>query len=60
MFPNICRDGGNPDIASLDMSFRDFVDRLRNAQTAIMPEFKEDRVSKQHAADILVFLQTLK
>ena len=52
-------DGGGPDIAGLSMSYRGFVHRLRNAQTQVMPEYSEERINDQDAADILAYLQTL-
>lgn len=50
-------DGKGPDIANLKMSYRSFVSRLRNSETAVMPEFSKDKISNQDAADILAFLQ---
>lgn len=53
-------DGGGPDIAGLDMSYRSFVRRLRNSETAVMPEFSKEKISDQDAADILSFLHSIK
>lgn len=52
--------GKGPKIAGIDMSYRSFVHRLRNAQTAIMPEYDENKISDQDAADILAYLKNLK
>ncbi len=52
-------DGDGPDIAALDMSYRSFVHRLRNAETAVMPEFSEEKINDQDAADILAYLQNI-
>jgi mono/diheme cytochrome c family protein len=52
-------DGKAPDISGLDMSFRQFLDRLRNTRTAIMPAYSKDKINDQDAADILAFLQGL-
>ncbi len=50
-------DGKGPKITGLNMSYRNFVKRLRHAETAIMPEFPEEKISDQDAADILAWLQ---
>ncbi len=52
-------DGGGPNIAGLDMSYRSFVHRLRNAETQIMPVFPKETISDQDAADMLAYLKTL-
>jgi mono/diheme cytochrome c family protein len=53
-------DGRGPDIAGLEMSFRGFTRRLRNTETAIMPEFNEDKINDQDASDILAFLKSIE
>ena len=53
-------DGGGPDIAGLDMSYRSFVHRLRNAETAVMPVYSKEKINDQDAADILAFLKSKK
>ena len=53
-------DGRGPNIANINMSYRSFVSRLRNAETAIMPEYSKEKISDQDAADILAFLKTVK
>jgi mono/diheme cytochrome c family protein len=53
-------DGNGPAIAALDMSYRAFVSRLRNAETAVMPVYSKEKISDQDAADILAYLQSLK
>ncbi len=53
-------DGGGPDIANIDMRYRSFVHRLRNAETAVMPEFSEEKISNEDAADILAYLQSIE
>ncbi len=53
-------DGNGPAIAGLDMSHRAFVSRLRNAETAVMPVYSEEKIDDQDAADILAFLQSLE
>lgn len=53
-------DGKGPNIAGLEMSYRDFVHRLRNAETAIMPAFAKETINDQDSADILAFLKSLE
>ncbi len=53
-------DGGGPDIANIDMSHRSFVHRLRNAETAVMPEYSEEKISDEDAADILAYLKSIE
>lgn len=53
-------DGRGPDIADIDMSFRDFSKRLRNTETAVMPAFSKDKINDQDASDILAFLKSIK
>ncbi len=53
-------DGGGPKIAGLNMGYRSFVHRLRNAETPIMPIYPQDKISDQDAADILAFLKSLE
>ena len=53
-------DGRGPKIAGLKMGFHSFTNRLRNARTAVMPEYSEERISDQDAADILAFLKAQK
>lgn len=50
-------DGKGPNIAELDMNYRQFKNRLRNAETQVMPAYSEDKISDQDVADILAFLQ---
>lgn len=51
---------GGPSIAGLDMGYNSFVHRLRNPQTAIMPQYSAEKISDQDAADILAFLKSLE
>jgi mono/diheme cytochrome c family protein len=51
---------GGPHIAGLDMSYRAFLDRLRNPQTAIMPAYSAEKINDQDAADILAYLKSLQ
>jgi len=53
-------DGGGPDIVNIDMDYGSFVNRLRNSQTAVMPEYGEEKISDQDAADILAFLKSIE
>jgi mono/diheme cytochrome c family protein len=53
-------DGKAPHIAGLDLSFGSFLRKLRSADSAIMPEFPESKVSKQDAADIYAYLKSIK
>ncbi len=53
-------DGGAINIAGLDMSFYSFVRKLRTKDAPIMPQFSAEKVSKQDAADIYAFLQSMK
>lgn len=52
-------DGGSPNITGLDMSYSAFVKRLRKANSVTMPPFPESEISKQDAADILAYINTL-
>jgi mono/diheme cytochrome c family protein len=52
--------GGGPSVAGLNMGYSSFVKRLRNPQTAIMPEYSAEKISDQDAADILAFLKSLE
>lgn len=49
-----------PVIAGLDLSYRQFIHKLRHPDSAIMPVFKPERVSDSDAADIFLWLKTLK
>jgi mono/diheme cytochrome c family protein len=53
-------DGKGPRIAGLSMSYGRFLKRLRHAETAIMPEYPQEKISDQDAADILAWLKSLK
>ncbi len=53
-------DGRAINIAGLDMNFYSFVRKLRTTDAPIMPPFSEAKVSKQDAADIYAYLQSLK
>jgi mono/diheme cytochrome c family protein len=53
-------DGRGHKIAGLEMGFHSFTKRLRNARTAVMPEYSEELISDQDAADILAFLKAQK
>jgi mono/diheme cytochrome c family protein len=52
-------DGNAPNIAALDMRFNSFTHRLRNTKTAVMPEYDENRISDNDAADILAYLKSI-
>ncbi len=52
-------DGRAPNIAGLKMGFTSFIRKLRTEDAPIMPYFPESKVSKQDAADIYAYLQTL-
>lgn len=52
-------DGGAVEIAGLDMNFSSFVRKLRTKDAPIMPPFPEEKVSKQDAADIYLYLKSL-
>lgn len=52
-------DGGAVGIAKLDMRFGAFVSRLRRENAPIMPAYPENKVSKQDAADIYLYLKSL-
>lgn len=53
-------DGKAVHIAGTDMSFDSFVRKLRTTDAPIMPPFPAEKVSKQDAADIYAYLQSLK
>lgn len=52
-------DGRSADITGLDMSYSSFVKRLRKANSVTMPVFPEAKISKQDAADLLAYINTL-
>lgn len=52
-------DGRSPNITGLEMSYSAFLKRLRNAKSVTMPVFPESEISKQDAADILSYINTL-
>ncbi len=52
-------DGRSADITGLDMSYSSFVKRLRKAKSVTMPVFPESKISKQDAADLLAYINTL-
>ncbi|MCF8056834.1 MAG: cytochrome c [Desulfocapsa sp.] len=51
--------GRAPKIAALNRSFGSFVRFLRNPDSTSMPRFPEEKISKQDAADIYIWLKTL-
>lgn len=53
-------DGRAVNIAGLDLGFDSFVRKLRTTDAPIMPPFPEEKVSKQDAADIYAYLQSIK
>lgn len=53
-------DGRAVNIASLKMGFGRFVRKLRKTGAPIMPPFPETKVSKQDAADIYAYLNTIE
>lgn len=52
-------DGRSADITGQDMSYSSFVKRLRKANSVTMPVFPESKISKQDAADLLAYINTL-
>lgn len=54
-------EGGNggrgPVLASTDLSFRKFINKLRAPNSAIMPTFDRETLSDQDAADIYAWLR---
>ncbi|MFN2353386.1 MAG: cytochrome c [Desulfopila sp.] len=52
-------DGNGPNIAALDMEFNSFTHRLRNAETAVMPQYDENQINDDDAADILAYLKSI-
>jgi mono/diheme cytochrome c family protein len=53
-------DGKATPIANINMTFGNFVKKLRTTDAPIMPPFPESKVSQQDAADIYAFLKNLK
>lgn len=53
-------DGRAINVAGLDMGFYRFVRKLRTTDAPIMPPFPEEKVSKQDAADIYAYLQSMR
>lgn len=51
---------GGPSISGLNMGYSSFVKRLRNSETAIMPQYSAEKINDQDAADILAFLKSLE
>lgn len=52
-------DGRAPKIAAIDRGFGSFVRFLRSPDSAGMPSFPEEKISKQDAADIYIWLKSL-
>lgn len=52
--------GKGPMIAGLKLSYRKFLHQLRKPDSAIMPPFETNQLSDKDAADIYIWLQTLK
>lgn len=52
-------DGRAVNIAGLKMGFSRFVRKLRKTDAPIMPPFPQSKISKQDAADIYAYLQTV-
>lgn len=52
-------DGRAVKIAGIDMGFGGFVRKLRTTDAPIMPPFPESKISKQDAADIYAYLQSI-
>jgi mono/diheme cytochrome c family protein len=52
-------DGRAANIAGIAMSFSSFVRKLRTTDAPIMPPFPESKLSKQDAADIYAYLQSI-
>lgn len=52
-------DGRAVQIAGIDRSFNGFVKKLRKTDAPIMPPFPESKISKQDAADIYAYLQSM-
>jgi len=53
-------DGRAVDIAQPDIGFGGFVRKLRTKNAPIMPHFPASKVSKQDAADIYAYLNSVK
>jgi len=51
--------GRAPKIAAIDRGFGSFVRLLRSPDSASMPSFPEETISKQDAADIYTWLKSL-
>jgi mono/diheme cytochrome c family protein len=51
-------DGKGPKINTNNLSFRKFLAVIRDADSPIMPKFPEEKVSRQDAADMYVWLST--
>ncbi len=51
--------GKAPEIARINRGFGSFLRFIRNPQSTIMPSFPEERISRQDAADIYAWLQSL-
>lgn len=52
-------DGRAPEIANPDMGFYWFVKKLRVTDAPIMPPFPESKISRQDAADIYAYLNSI-
>lgn len=53
-------DGRAVNIAGLNMGFNRFVRKLRTTDAPIMPPFPESKVSRQDAADMYAYLQSIR
>ena len=52
--------GRGPVIAGLQLSYRQFISKLRAPNSAIMPPFEPNRLSNEDAADIYLWLRLQK
>lgn len=52
-------DGRAPKIAALDRNFGSFIHFLRNPDSVSMPDFPEEKISNQDAADIYAWLKSI-
>ena len=52
--------GKAPQIKQTELSFRDFLSKVRKAKSAIMPSFSKKQLPDQNVADIFSYLQEEK
>ncbi len=54
------RNGEAPELAGLKMRYSSFIKKLRKSGSVSMPDFPEEQISQQDAADIYSWLKSIR